>query len=89
MDISEVKAKNAYYEKITAELEAKKQQTPFQEYFEYAERNGASFTEDFKNDFLMKEKKQIINAHIAGQKFASDNHNKDSEEYFNQIFKQS
>lgn len=35
---------------------------------------------------LSKEKEQIVNSHIAGQKFASDNDNPDSEEYYTQTF---
>lgn len=35
---------------------------------------------------LPKERDQIIDAHIAGQKFASDNNNPDSEEYFTQTY---
>jgi hypothetical protein len=37
--------------------------------------------------FLKKEKEQIVKAHIAGQKFSHDNNELDSEEYYNQTFK--
>ena len=42
----------------------------------------------FIENHLHKERQQIIDAHIAGQKFASDNDNPDSEEYYNQTFNQ-
>ena len=40
------------------------------------------------NELLPKERQAIIDAHIAGQKFASDNNNHDSEEYFTQKYNQ-
>lgn len=39
-------------------------------------------------ELLAKEKQQIIDAHISGQKFASNNDNPDSNEYFTQKYEQ-
>ena len=47
-----------------------------------------TYTYKIAKRLLEKEKEQIINAHIAGQKFSSDNDNPDSEEYFNQTYNQ-
>ena len=38
-------------------------------------------------ELLELERNQIIEAHIAGQKFASDNDNPDSEEFYNSTYK--
>ena len=40
------------------------------------------------DDLFAKEKQQIIDAHISGQKFAFDNDNPDSNEYFTQKYEQ-
>ena len=39
------------------------------------------------DELLATERGQLIDAHIAGQKFASDNDNPDSEEYYLETFK--
>ena len=63
--------------------------TAMQELFDIIKDHfGTAFlTKKAEDKFLKKEKKQIVKAHIAGQKFSHDNNELDSEEYYNQTFK--
>lgn len=66
--------------------------TPLQQLIEDLENlisiNNFQSWEKLKSKYLPLEKKAIVDAHIVGQKFASDNNNPDSEEYFSNTYKQ-